>query len=238
MNEKVYTLKETTLIDMVRTLDDDIDEYHAKLFVDRYMATIPAVQAPVVPSVDQCREWLLKETNEFCGFGMDDDDFDQLAAIVHDRLPNLLTHSYREQPQDGWPCQDLLGGDPKQAGCDWESGMCHHEACNPKNDDRTTPIPPVKDSLTTQDRERLNGRVISEDLIHNIREHLRNPKSILGGGILAKALDGLPAVAVPNISVDQASDILDEFTAWGTNNSASLQKMINDLLSDLSEASL
>jgi hypothetical protein len=100
----------------------------------------------------------------------------------------------------------------------------------------TTPEPPVKDSLTTQDRERVMGRLINEELIHNIMEHLKNPQSILGGFLLAKAIGGSPTISFPSISVDQAADILDEFTRWGTNNPASLQKMINDLLIDLYEA--
>ena len=37
-----------------------------------------------------------------------------------------------------WPCQQLHGGRPPYIyqGCDPDTGLCHHEECNPANDDR------------------------------------------------------------------------------------------------------
>ena len=37
-----------------------------------------------------------------------------------------------------WPCQQLHGGRPPYIyqGCDPDTGRCHHEECNPANDDR------------------------------------------------------------------------------------------------------
>ena len=37
-----------------------------------------------------------------------------------------------------WPCQQLHGGRPPYIyqGCDPDTGLCHHDECNPANDDR------------------------------------------------------------------------------------------------------
>ena len=37
-----------------------------------------------------------------------------------------------------WSCQQLHGGRPPYIyqGCDPDTGLCHHEECNPANDDR------------------------------------------------------------------------------------------------------
>lgn len=48
-----------------------------------YPAQQPQAQAVEVVSEEWVESWLLRETNEFAGFGMDDEDFHQFAKIVH-----------------------------------------------------------------------------------------------------------------------------------------------------------
>ena len=55
--------------------------------------------------------------------------------------PSPPTHCSAPDPADllpPWPCQQLHGGRSPYIyqGCDPDTGLCHHEECNPANDDR------------------------------------------------------------------------------------------------------